>query len=288
MRDQNTINRSSPDAKSQLHRLGTRAKKGLGQHFLVDRGVLEKIISAAELEPPDTVIEVGPGLGVLTGELVKKAANVIAIEADSKLASSLQKTFSKIPQLTVLNADVLEIDPREIFAKKRQSYKVVANLPYYIAAPILRHFLEASLKPSLMVVMVQKEVGQSIVAAPGDMSILGISVQLYGKPTIVDYVPAQSFYPQPKVDSAIVRIDVYPRPAVEVEDIAGFFEIVKAGFSAPRKQIRNSLALGLQLSSADVVGLLEQAGIAHQRRPETLSLEEWAKLHRAFVSKVKK
>ena len=288
MRDQNTIDRSSPDAKSQLHRLGTRAKKGLGQHFLVDRGVLEKIISAAELEPSDTVIEVGPGLGVLTGELVKKAANVIAIEADSKLASSLQKTFSKIPQLTVLNADVLEIDPGEIFAKKRQSYKIVANLPYYIAAPILRHFLEASLKPSLMVVMVQKEVGQSIVAAPGDMSILGISVQLYGKPTIVDYVPAQSFYPQPKVDSAIVRIEVYPKPAIEVESIAGFFEIVKAGFSAPRKQIRNSLALGLQLDSAAVVELLQQVGLAPQRRPETLSLEEWAKLHRAFVSKVKK
>ena len=139
-----------------------------------------------------------------------------------------------------------------------------------------------------MVVMVQKEVGQSIVAAPGDMSILGISVQLYGKPTIVDYVPAQSFYPQPKVDSAIVRIDVYPKPAIEVESIAGFFEIVKAGFSAPRKQIRNSLALGLQVTSAEAEELLEKAGISPQRRPETLSLEEWAKLHRAFVSKVKK
>jgi len=294
MRDQNTIDRSSPDAKSQLHRLGTRAKKGLGQHFLVDRGVLEKIISAAELAPSDTVIEVGPGLGILTGELVKKAANVIAIEADSKLASSLQKTFSEIPQLTVLNADVLEIDPGELLKShaqaidRRRGYKVVANLPYYIAAPILRHFLEASLKPSLMVVMVQKEVGQRIVAGPGEMSILGISVQLYGQPTIVDYVPAQSFYPRPKVDSAIVRIDVYPRPAVEVADIAGFFEIVKAGFSAPRKQIRNSLALGLQLTSAEVVKLLEEAGIAPQRRPETLSLDDWAKLHRAFVSKVKK
>jgi len=282
------------DARNQLHRLGARARKGLGQHFLVDRGVLEKIISAAELETSDTVIEVGPGLGVLTGELVKKAANVIAIEADSKLASSLQKTFSKAPQLTVLNADVLEIDPGELLKShaqaidRRRGYKVVANLPYYIAAPILRHFLETSLNPTLMVVMVQKEVGQRIVAGPGEMSILGISVQLYGQPTIVDYVPAQSFYPRPKVDSAIVRIDVYPRPAVEVADIAGFFEIVKAGFSAPRKQIRNSLALGLQLNSAEVVKLLEEAGIAPQRRPETLSLDDWAKLHRAFVSKVKK
>jgi 16S rRNA (adenine1518-N6/adenine1519-N6)-dimethyltransferase len=272
------------DARNQLHRLGARARKGLGQHFLADRGVLEKIISAAELEPSDTVIEVGPGLGVLTGELLKKAGKVIAIEADSKLASSLQKTFSKVPQLTVINADVLQLDPRELVESQRD-YKVVANLPYYIAAPILRHFLEASLKPSLMVVMVQKEVGQSIVAAPGDMSILSISVQLYGKPTIVDYVPAQSFYPQPKVDSAIVRIDVYPKPAIEVESIAGFFKIVKAGFSAPRKQIRNSLALGLQLDSAETEELLEKSGITPQRRPETLSLEEWASLHRAFARK---
>ncbi len=182
-----------------------------------------------------------------------------------------------MPNLTVINADILQLDPVELIDRKR-NYKVVANLPYYIAAPILRHFLEASLKPSLMVVMVQKEVGQSIVAAPGNMSILGISVQLYGKPTIVDYVPAQSFYPQPKVDSAIVRIEVYPKPAVDVEDIAGFFEIVKAGFSAPRKQIRNSLALGLQLDSAEIVELLEQAGIAPQRRPETLSLRRMGKL----------
>jgi len=287
MRVKNTLKRSSPDAKSQLHRLGARAKKGLGQHFLVDRSVLDKIVSAAELEPSDTVIEVGPGLGILTEELVKKAGKVIAVEVDSKLASSLEKKLSKSPQLTVLNADVLQLDPRELL-EGRRNYKVVANLPYYIAAPILRHFLEASLKPSLMVVMVQKEVGQSIAAAPGDMSILGISVQLYGKPTIVDYVPAQSFYPQPKVDSAIVRIDVYPRPSVEVSDIAGFFEIVKAGFSAPRKQIRNSLALGLQVTSAEAEELLEQADIAPKRRPETLSLEEWAKLYRAFVSKVKK
>jgi len=272
------------EAKSQLHRLGARAKKGLGQHFLIDRSVLDRIISAAELVSSDTVIEIGPGLGILTEELLKKAGKVIAIEVDSKLASSLEKKLSKSPRLTVLNADVLQLDPRELLESQR-NYKVVANLPYYIAAPILRHFLEASLKPSLMVVMVQKEVGQSIAAAPGDMSILGISVQLYGKPTIVDYVPAQSFYPQPKVDSAIVRIDVYPKPAVDVADIEGFFEIVKAGFSAPRKQIRNSLALGLQLTSAEVVELLEQAGITPQRRPETLSLEEWANLHRIVASK---
>ncbi len=274
------------EPKSQLHRLGATAKKGLGQHFLADRSVLDKIVSAAELVSSDTVIEIGPGLGILTGELLKKAGKVIAIEVDSKLASSLKKNLSRFPQLTVLNADVLQLDPRELLESQR-TYKVVANLPYYIAAPILRHFLEASLKPSLMVVMVQKEVGQSIAAAPGDMSILGISVQLYGKPAIVDYVSAQSFYPQPKVDSAIVRIDVYPKPSVDVADIAGFFEMVKAGFSAPRKQIRNSLALGLQLDPAEVAQLLKQAKISIQRRPETLSLDEWANLQRAFTKRYK-
>jgi len=287
MRGQNTIERSSPHAKSQLHRLGTKAKKGLGQHFLVDRSVLDKIISAAKLASSDTVIEVGPGLGILTGELVKKANRVIAIEVDFKLASSLHKRLSKFANLTVINADVLRLDTNELIDRKK-NYKIVANLPYYIAAPILRHFLEASPKPSLMVVMVQKEVAQSIVAEPGDMSILGISVQLYGKPTIVGYAPAQSFYPEPKVDSAIVCIEVYPRPAVDIADIAGFFDIVKAGFSAPRKQLRNSLAQGLQLTSAEIVELLEQAGIAPQRRSEMLSLEEWANLHRIYSSRYKR
>ena len=268
-----------------MRHLRTRAKKGLGQHFLVDRGVLEKIMSAAQLAPTDTVIEVGPGLGMLTEELVKKVGKVIAIEVDPKLAASLKKRLSNFANLTVLNADILELKPIELASK--HSYKVVANLPYYIAAPILRHFLEASRKPSLMVIMVQKEVGQSIVAAPGDMSILGISVQLYSKPTIVDYVHPQSFYPQPKVDSAIVRIEVYPKPEVAVEDIAGFFNMVKAGFSAPRKQIRNSLAQGLQLAPEEVAQLLKQAKISPQRRPETLSLEEWSKLQRTFANKIR-
>ncbi len=285
MRQQNTIDRSSIDARSQLRHLKVRAVKGLGQHFLVDNTVLGKIVSAAELSPKDTVVEVGPGLGILTQELLHKAGRVIGVEVDSRLAAALQKNLSDSPKLTVVNADILEINPAQLIPIQTKRYKMVANLPYYIAALILRHFLEASLKPSLMVVMVQKEVAQSIVAQPGEMSILGISVQLYGKPTIVDYVPAHCFYPQPKVDSAIVRIEVYPEPAVHVKDIAGFFEMVKAGFSAPRKQIRNSLVLGLQIAPADAVESLKKAGIAPQRRPETLSLEEWASLQRAFAKR---
>ena len=278
-------------AKSLLRRLNVRAAKGLGQHFLIDRSVLGTIVSAAELEPADTVVEVGPGLGILTDELVREAGNVVAVEVDPKLASALASNFAKVPQVTVLNASVLDLNPEEILGGQTSTiscsrcYKVVANLPYYVASPIVRHFLEASLKPSLMVVMVQKEVGQRMVAGPGDMSLLGVSVQLYGKPAIVDYVPARSFHPQPKVDSAIVRIDVYPETAAGVENIAGFFEVVKAGFSAPRKQLRKSLSLGLQLEMPAVIELLEKAGIDPQRRPQNLSLEEWAQVYRAFAGR---
>ncbi len=281
-------------AKRQLRLLNIRASKGLGQHFLIDRDVLEKIVEAAELNPDDTVVEVGPGLGILTGELAGMAGRVIAVEVDAKLASALEKSFAQMPQVSVLNANVLEMKPGEILGRHGMTadfsgnYKVVANLPYYIASPILRHFLEASPKPGLMVVMVQKEVGQSIVAQPGEMSMLGVSVQLYGKPSIVDYVPAGSFYPRPKVDSAIIGIDVYPRPAVNVEDVSGFFEVVRAGFSAPRKQLRNSLGLGLQLETQVVIELLEEAEITPQRRPQTLSLEEWAQVYRAFAGRGKR
>ncbi|UCG84709.1 MAG: ribosomal RNA small subunit methyltransferase A [Dehalococcoidia bacterium] len=277
--------------RSQLRRLRITALKELGQHFLVDNTVLETIISASELSPSDVVVEVGPGLGILTEELVKRAGRTIAVEIDTRLATALNERFPDTVNLTVVNADMLDLEPVDLVGgraadgERSPHYKVVANLPYYVALPILRHFLEASLKPALLVVMVQKEVAENIVAEPGALSLMGVSVQLYGKATIMGYVPAQSFYPQPKVDSAIVRIDVYPEPAVDVKDVSGFFEVVKAGFSAPRKQIRNSLALGLELDAVEVLNVLTQAGIDPHRRPQTLSLEEWAALQRALVNR---
>jgi 16S rRNA (adenine1518-N6/adenine1519-N6)-dimethyltransferase len=156
---------------------------------------------------------------------------------------------------------------------------VVANLPYYITSPVLRYFVEASTKPSLMVMMVQKEVGEAIVAGPGKMSLLAVSLQVYSEPKIISHVPAQSFYPQPKVDSVILRFDVLPEPAVKVADMNGFFEVVKSGFSSPRKQLHNSLAHGLGMKPAEVAPLLKQTDIDPKRRAETLSLEEWAKLY---------
>jgi 16S rRNA (adenine1518-N6/adenine1519-N6)-dimethyltransferase len=273
------------ETRRLLRRSGLRAKKGLGQHFLIDEEVLRRIISAAELSRADTVIEVGPGLGILTRELAERAGRVFAIELDSKLAAMLEETLASAKNVTIVNQDILQVDPLALLTEHTgspTSYKVVANLPYYIASPVLRHFLEASAKPNMILVMVQKEVAQEIAAKPGRMSLLSIAVQLYGRPEIVGYVPAESFYPPPEVDSAILKIVVYSEPAVEVDDTDSFFTLVRAGFSAARKQLPNSLAQGLGLSKAEVIPWLQQAGIALERRAETLTLEEWACLWRIF------
>jgi 16S rRNA (adenine1518-N6/adenine1519-N6)-dimethyltransferase len=276
-------------ARRLLRQFGLRARKGLGQHFLIDEEVLQTILAAAGLSSTDTVIEVGPGLGVLTQELARQAGWVIAIELDNQLAVILKKTLAPFDNVVIINEDILGTDPKALLQERKPSfppmlrpYKVVANLPYYITSPVLRHFLEASVKPEMMLVMVQKEVARTIVAEPGQRSVLSISVQFYGKPSIVSYVPARSFYPAPEVDSAILRIDVYPQPAVAVTDEKGFFELVRAGFTAPRKQMVNSLAQGLGISKGEVLSLLERANILSQRRAETLTLEEWARLWRVF------
>ena len=267
-----------------------RVRKGLGQHFLIDGEVLKLITSAAKLTPSDVIIEIGPGLGILTKELARQAGWVMAIELDSKLAAILEQTLASLDNVTIINEDVLKIDPTTLVLKTRLppatnsllSYKVVANLPYYITSPILRHFLEASVKPQIMVIMVQKEVAEAIVARPGQMSVLSISVQFYGEPSIVSYVPAHCFYPVPEVDSAILRINPYLQPAVAVTN-ESFFKLVRAGFTASRKQIVNSLAQGLGLSKAEVLSLLAEAHIVPQRRAETLTLDEWARLWQVFT-----
>jgi 16S rRNA (adenine1518-N6/adenine1519-N6)-dimethyltransferase len=277
--------------RKMLRKFDLRAKKGLGQHFLIDDNVLEAILDAAELSPTDTVIEVGPGLGLMTAELARRAGWVIAIELDNRLADILKKTLSH-DNIVILNKDVLGTDPATLlqgrapsFPSALRPYKVVANLPYYITSPVLRHFLEASVKPEVMVVMVQKEVAKAIVAEAGQRSVLSISVQFYGKPSIVTLVPADAFYPAPEVDSAIVKIDVYRQPPVAVNNVEGFFKLVRAGFTAARKQVANSLSQGLGLPKSDVLDLLEKAGIDPQRRAETFTLEEWAELWKVFSQK---
>jgi 16S rRNA (adenine1518-N6/adenine1519-N6)-dimethyltransferase len=273
------------ETRGLLRRHGLHVRKKLGQHFLIDRRVLETILEAVTLTPSDMVIEVGPGLGVLTRELAKWARRVIAVELDDRLAAVLQEDLSSLHNVIVVNEDILKLDPADLLKESgsQDKYKVVANLPYYITAPVLRHVLEASMKPQSMVVMVQKEVAETITARPGRMSLLGVSVQFYGRPEIVEYVPAASFYTVPEVDSAVLKIDVYPEPCVAVDDEESFFKLVRAGFSAARKQLVNSLSQGLGVSRGQVLTLLEEAGIEPTRRAEALSLDEWVRLWAVFA-----
>jgi 16S rRNA (adenine1518-N6/adenine1519-N6)-dimethyltransferase len=278
-----------------LRESGFKPKKRLGQHFLVDESVLEHILAAAELSPGDVVIEVGPGLGILTEALAKQGARVIAVELDSRLVVLLRKRLAAFHNVRIVHADILKVSPGQLLkdnftpAELARGYKVIANLPYYITSPVLSHFLEAEPRPSKMVVMVQREVGETIGAGPGKMRFLSVKAQFYGQAVIVSHVPARSFYPPPKVDSVVLRLDLYPQPPLiesGVSDVAGFFDMVMHGFSAPRKQLRNSLAHSLEMPPGEAALLLEKAGIEARRRAETLSMEEWGKLWKVFSAAV--
>jgi len=278
-----------PQRQSAVRRSRFRPRKSLGQHFLRDRSVLEQILRAAEILPADTVIEVGPGPGILAEALARQGARVIAVELDSRLIAPLRRRLAAYSEATIVEADILRVSPGQLLADRLPSsdlpaaYKVVANLPYYITSPVLSHFLEAEDRPERMVVMVQREVGETMVAAPGKMRLLSVKTQFYSRAAIVCHVPAASFHPVPKVDSVVVRLDVYIDPPIDVSDVAGFFEVVMHGFSAPRKQIRNAMAHSLQMSAEEVSLLLEKAGVDGTRRAETLSLEEWRAVWEAFA-----
>jgi len=266
-----------------LRRAGLRARKGLGQHFLVDDEALGKVVDSADLSPDDIIVEVGPGLGALTRELASRVDRVMAVELDNRLATMLKESLATLDNVSVINDDILRIDLAGLLKKEQvSSYKVVANLPYYITSPVLRHFLDTPVRPKTMVVMVQKEVAKTIAASPGQMSLLSVSVQFYGRPEIVSYVPADSFYPAPEVDSAILKISVPDQPRVAVSNEERFFNLVRAGFSVSRKQLVNSLALGLKLPKTDITRLLNECGIDTKRRAETLSIEEWAHLSKVY------
>jgi 16S rRNA (adenine1518-N6/adenine1519-N6)-dimethyltransferase len=282
------INPLSIQLRKQLRRFDLHPRKSLGQHFLIDDRVMGHMLSAAELNPDDVVIEVGAGLGMLTIELAKRVRRVIAVEVDNGLCSALSKILAAFTNITIINADILKTDPSQLLIAGEgdvipSQYKVVANLPYYITSPILRHFLEASWKPLLMVVTVQKEVAETIMAQAGRMTLLSVGIQFYAVPTIIEYIPARSFYPSPRVESAILRLDTLPQPAVEVADQAGFFQIVRAGFGTRRKQLHNALSQGLGISPKDSIALLRKAGIEPERRAQTLNLNEWAKIYTLFA-----
>ena len=258
-----------------------KRRKSLGQHFLADRAILRRIVAAAALGPDDLVVEVGPGSGVLTRPLVERAGHVFAIEIDPALAEALPNRLGNPSNLTVIHGDARTVELPALSAGGH-GFKIVSNLPYYAANPILRHFLEGPSRPSLMVVMVQREVANNIVAQPGKMGLLSVAVQFYAAARMVCAVPPQAFRPPPKVASAVVRLDLLEQPAVDVDDPQRFFDLVRAGFAAPRKQLRNSLSHGLSLPGSVADDLLETAGVSGKRRAETLTLEEWAQVYRAW------
>lgn len=270
--------------RAALNSLDLRPSRELGQNFLVDPHALQQIVDAAMLTPDDTVLEVGPGLGVLTYELVQHAGRVLSIELDKRLAARLQAEFARTPNLTVIQSDVMRVDLGAALGAGSAAYKVVANLPYQITSAIIRHFLEATPAPELLVIMVQWEVATRIAARPPEMSVLAHSVQFYAEPEIVARVPASSFIPAPKVDSAVLRLRRRPQPAVQVDDVDAFFRTIKAGFLQARKKLSNALpgglaSMGVKIEKDHVLRLLEAAGIDPARRAETLSLEEWSRVH---------
>jgi 16S rRNA (adenine1518-N6/adenine1519-N6)-dimethyltransferase len=273
------------DVRRLLREFNLQPKKGLGQNFLVSEGALRRIVAAADLEPGDVVLEVGPGLGTLTRLLAQQAKRVIAVELDQRLVEILSQTLADFPNVKVVQGDILEMEPGGPgkLSQLSPGYKVVANLPYYITSAVLRHLLTAKVKPRLIVVTVQREVAQRITASPGQMSLLSVGVQFYGRPRIVARIPAGAFYPVPKVNSAVVRIDLDESPRMTVADVDRFFEVVRAGFGQKRKQLRNALAHGLSLSASTVVEALRRAGVDEKRRAQTLSLEEWTRVTQEMV-----
>ncbi len=252
-------------------------KKSLGQNFLHDPNALDKIVATAELSPDDAVLEIGAGTGTLTARLANCAGRVIAVEVDERLLPILGREVGGRDNVTLVPGDILELN-LDALLPPDQPYVVVANLPYYITSAILRLLLERPHRPRRLVLTVQQEVADRLVARPGDMSLLSVSVQFYGKPRVVTRFPPAAFWPRPDVDSAVVRIDTYAAPPVPVTDEAAFFRVVRAGFSQKRKQLRNALSGGLHIGKDQADALLVAAGIDPQRRAETLSLEEWAAL----------
>lgn len=266
--------------KNLLKKYNIYPSKILGQNFLISKEVLKKILDAANLKSKDVVLEIGPGIGTLTKELAKKAKRVIAIEKDQKMIKILKETLRDLKNIKVIQEDILKYD-----FKFQAPYKIVANLPYYITSPVLRKFLEIDSKPKEMILMVQKEVAQRIVASPPNMSILAISVQFFAKPEIISFVSKNCFWPQPKVDSAILKISQIGMglPAI---DTNLFFKIVRAGFAQPRKQLANSLSNGLKLEKEKVRNWLKENEIKPERRPETLSIKDWIKLTKNIIIRI--
>lgn len=265
--------------KDTLGQYNIKPLKGLGQNFLICGSILQKIIGAADLKPSDVVLEVGPGTGVLTSELAKRVKTVVAVEKDKKMAEAAKDILKNHKGVRVINSDILKMENLKLETDlKDNNWKLIANLPYYISSRVIRKFLENKNRPERMVLTVQKEVAQRICSSPPKMNLLAVSVQFYAEPKIISYVPANCFWPKPKVDSAIIRIK--PRIFKDREQVSAdlFFKVIKAGFSHPRKQIINNLAKALGMNKEKIILWLSKINIKPSQRAETLTIKDWLNL----------
>ncbi|MBI2042490.1 MAG: ribosomal RNA small subunit methyltransferase A [Candidatus Nealsonbacteria bacterium] len=275
---------SKKTIKELLARQGAMPSKRLGQNFLIDKGAVRQIIEAADVDSQDTVLEIGPGLGVITQELAKKVKQVIAVEKDKKMVDLLKETLKDYKNIEIITGDIRESD----FLKRKSDflkYKVVGNLPFYLTAPVIRQFLElvdTRCQPAQMTLVVQKEVGQRICQKPPRMNLLAVSVQIYAEPQIIAYIPKTSFWPQPKVDAAIVSIIPTSSQNLRTTGVREFFKIVKAGFSQPRKQLVNNFSGQLKIDKNKISAWLHQNDINPKRRAETLTIGDWINLAKSF------
>lgn len=270
--------------KALLDRYGILPKKSLGQNFMHDPKALEKIVASAALRADDAVVEVGAGTGALTDILADGARHVFAIEVDERLRPILEERFEDRATVYLVFEDILKTNVAALVGV--DDYIVVANAPYYISSAILWRFLESSKPPRRIVLTMQYEVAERILGAPGAMNLLSIAVQFYGVARIVSKYGPAVFWPRPNIDSAIVRIDTHETQPVDVPSRELFFRVVKAGYSMKRKQLKNALSGGLRMKSAVIRDLLRRADIDPQRRAETLSLPEWARLTRTVAAEL--
>ena len=269
----------APDIPALLQRYGLRPQKSLGQNFLIDETALRGVVEAAGIQAGQQVLEIGPGLGSLTRLLAERASRVVCVELDKNLLPPLAEVLQPYPNVQIVQGDILALDPSALMSGAGQlPYLVVANIPYYITSALMRHLLETRFPPQSLALTVQREVAERICAGPGEMSLLALSVQVYGSPQIVACIPAGAFYPPPKVDSAVIRVALYATPVIPSPQLPVFFRLAKAGFSQKRKTLRNSLSAGMRWSTSQASALLSEAGIDPMRRAETLSLEEWKRL----------
>ncbi len=263
-------------------------QKKYGQNFLIDPGVLERIIDAAQITQEDCVLEIGPGIGTMTEALAERAGKVVAVEIDRNLIPILEETLSSYSNVTILNADILKVDVEQLTREQSQGHpvKVVANLPYYITTPIVMGLLESSAPLQSITVMVQKEVAQRMQATPGtkDFGALSLAVQYYAEPEVVANVPPNCFIPRPNVGSAVIRLTKYGSPPIQVSDEKKMFALIRASFNQRRKTLANSLgnAPGLQVSRQRVVEVLEEMGLPAMVRGESLTLEQFGELSNAL------